>query len=82
MPPSDQLNRTEVRVATRVWQGHTNPEIGVALWHLRAGDQEPPAKHIRQAWGLEPARARLVCGARGRRLGRAGTRGTAAGSGQ
>ncbi len=27
MSPSEQLNRTEVRVATLVWQGHTNPEI-------------------------------------------------------
>jgi DNA-binding NarL/FixJ family response regulator len=31
MSPSEQLNRTEVRVATRVWQGHTNPEIAVAF---------------------------------------------------
>lgn len=27
MSPSEQLNRTEVRVASLVWQGHTNPEI-------------------------------------------------------
>jgi DNA-binding NarL/FixJ family response regulator len=31
MSPSEQLNRTEVRVATRVWQGNTNPEIAVAF---------------------------------------------------
>jgi DNA-binding NarL/FixJ family response regulator len=31
MSPSEQLNRTEVRVATRVWQGDTNPEIPVAF---------------------------------------------------
>jgi len=31
MSPSEQLNRTEVRVATRVWQGQTNPEIAVAF---------------------------------------------------
>jgi DNA-binding NarL/FixJ family response regulator len=31
MSPSEQLSRTEVRVATRVWQGQTNPEIGVAF---------------------------------------------------
>lgn len=31
MSPSDQLSRTEVRVATRVWQGQTNPEIAVAF---------------------------------------------------
>lgn len=27
MSPSEQLNRTEVRVAVLVWQGHTNPDI-------------------------------------------------------
>jgi DNA-binding CsgD family transcriptional regulator len=27
MSPSEQLNRTELRVATLVWQGNTNPEI-------------------------------------------------------
>jgi DNA-binding NarL/FixJ family response regulator len=31
MSPSEQLSRTEVRVATRVWQGQTNPEIAVAF---------------------------------------------------
>jgi DNA-binding NarL/FixJ family response regulator len=31
MSPSEQLNRTEVRVATMVWQGQTNPEIAVAF---------------------------------------------------
>jgi DNA-binding CsgD family transcriptional regulator len=31
MSPSEQLNRSEVRVATRVWQGNTNPEIAVAF---------------------------------------------------
>lgn len=27
MSPSEQLNRTEVRVAMMVWRGHTSPEI-------------------------------------------------------
>ena len=27
MSPCEQLNSTEIRVATLVWQGHTNPEI-------------------------------------------------------
>ena len=31
MSPSEQLNRTEVRVATMVWQGHTNPEIAAVF---------------------------------------------------
>ena len=29
MSPCEQLSRTEVRVASLVWQGHTNPEIAV-----------------------------------------------------
>lgn len=29
MPPCEQLSRTEVRVASLVWQGNTNPEIAV-----------------------------------------------------
>ena len=31
MSPSEQLNRTEVRVAALVWQGHTNPEIAAVF---------------------------------------------------
>jgi DNA-binding NarL/FixJ family response regulator len=31
MSPSEQLNRTEIRVAMLVWQGHTNPEIAAAF---------------------------------------------------
>ena len=31
MSPSEQLNRTEVQVATVVWQGHTNPEIAAVF---------------------------------------------------
>lgn len=31
MSPCEQLNRTEIRVATLVWQGHTNPEIAAQL---------------------------------------------------
>ena len=31
MSPSEQLNRTEVRVATLVWQGNTNPEIAATF---------------------------------------------------
>ena len=31
MSPGEQLSRTELRVATRVWQGHTNREIAVAF---------------------------------------------------
>ena len=31
MSPCEQLNRTEIRVATLVWQGHTNPEIAGKL---------------------------------------------------
>jgi DNA-binding CsgD family transcriptional regulator len=31
MSPSEQLNRTEVRVATLVWQGNTNPEIAAVF---------------------------------------------------
>ena len=31
MSPHEQLNRTEVRVATMVWQGHTNPEIAAVF---------------------------------------------------
>jgi DNA-binding CsgD family transcriptional regulator len=31
MSPSEQLNRTELRVATLVWQGNTNPEIAAVF---------------------------------------------------
>ena len=31
MSPNEQLNRTEVRVAQMVWQGHTNPEIAATF---------------------------------------------------
>lgn len=31
MSPSEQLNRTEIRVATLVWQGNTNPEIAITF---------------------------------------------------
>lgn len=31
MSPCEQLNRTEIRVAALVWQGHTNPEIAAKL---------------------------------------------------
>lgn len=43
MSPCEQLNRTEVRVATLVWQGHTNPEIAA-----RFGTSEQVIKnHLR-----------------------------------
>ena len=31
MSPREQLNSREIRVATLVWQGRTNPEIAVTL---------------------------------------------------
>ena len=31
MSPREQLSRREIIVATMVWQGKTNPEIGVIL---------------------------------------------------
>lgn len=31
MSPREQLNRTEIKVTTLVWQGHTNPEIALSL---------------------------------------------------
>ena len=31
MSPREQLNDTEIEIATLVWQGRTNPEIGAAL---------------------------------------------------
>jgi DNA-binding NarL/FixJ family response regulator len=31
MSPSEQLSRTEIRVALLVWQGHTNPEIAASF---------------------------------------------------
>ena len=43
MSPCEQLNSTEVRVATLVWQGHTNPEIAA-----RFGTSEQVIKnHLR-----------------------------------
>lgn len=43
MSPCEQLNPTEVRVSTLVWQGHTNPEIAV-----RFGTSEQVIKnHLR-----------------------------------
>ena len=43
MSPCEQLNRTEVRVATLVWQGNTNPEIAA-----RFGTSEQVIKnHLR-----------------------------------
>lgn len=31
MSPREQLNCKEIRVATMVWEGHTNPEIAAQL---------------------------------------------------
>lgn len=31
MSPREQLNRTEIKIATMVWQGQTNPEIALAM---------------------------------------------------
>jgi DNA-binding CsgD family transcriptional regulator len=31
MSPREQLNSKEIRVATMVWEGHTNPEIAIRL---------------------------------------------------
>ncbi len=31
MSPREQLNCTEIEIATLVWQGRTNPEIGAVL---------------------------------------------------
>jgi DNA-binding NarL/FixJ family response regulator len=31
MSPRGQLNRTEIKVTTLVWEGHTNPEIALTL---------------------------------------------------
>lgn len=43
MSPCEQLNSTEIRVATLVWQGHTNPEIAT-----RFGTSEQVIKnHLR-----------------------------------
>jgi DNA-binding NarL/FixJ family response regulator len=40
MSPRDQLNPREIRVATMVWEGKTNPEIAAIL-----GSTEPVVKN-------------------------------------
>ena len=46
MTPRERLTRKEIQVATLVWEGLTNCEIGRIVGTERAGHQESLAKHL------------------------------------
>jgi DNA-binding NarL/FixJ family response regulator len=45
MSPREELNSREIRVATMVWEGKTNPEIALLL-ETRTGSEEPAAQRL------------------------------------